>query len=133
MEFWHKKPFSICFVHKSRKFSNFKPTLDYIMLRNFGTVFPIFPENSAKSCARLQRKKSWKLVRKNFPQTYRAKQFETRGKKIYWHEGHLMKLIDAYTCIYMKHWEFDCKLSYCHFLFIFCRAWGWTECYSPSH
>ena len=44
MEFWHKKPFSICFVHKSRKFSNFEPTLDYIMLCNFGTVHPIFPK-----------------------------------------------------------------------------------------
>ena len=42
MEFWHKKPLSICFVHKSRKFSNFEPTFDYIMLRNFGTVRPIF-------------------------------------------------------------------------------------------
>ena len=62
MEFWHKKPFSICFVHKSRKLSNFEPTLDYIMLRNFGTVRPIFSENSAKSCARLERKKSWKLA-----------------------------------------------------------------------
>ena len=47
MEFWHKKPFSICFVHKSRKFSNFEPTLDYIMLRNFGTVRPIFPKIAA--------------------------------------------------------------------------------------
>ena len=42
MEFWHKKPFSICFVHKSRKFSNLEPTFTYIMLRNFGTVHPIF-------------------------------------------------------------------------------------------
>ena len=48
MEFWHKKPFSICFVHKSRNFSNFEPTLDYIMLRNFGTVRPIFPKIAAK-------------------------------------------------------------------------------------
>ena len=48
MKFWHKKPFSICFVHKSRKFSNFKPTFDYIMLRNFGTVRPIFPKITPK-------------------------------------------------------------------------------------
>ena len=34
MEFWHKKPFSIRFVHKSRKLSNFEPTFDYIILRN---------------------------------------------------------------------------------------------------
>ena len=44
MEFWHKKPFSICFVYiyKSRKFSNFEAMLDYIMLGNFRTVCPIF-------------------------------------------------------------------------------------------
>ena len=48
MEFWHKQPFSICFVHKSRKFSNFEPTLDYIMLRNFGIVRPIFPKIAPK-------------------------------------------------------------------------------------
>ena len=41
MEFWHKKPFSIRFVHKSRKLSNFEPTFDYIMLRNL-TLKPIF-------------------------------------------------------------------------------------------
>ena len=83
MEFWHKKPFSICFVHKSRRFSNFEPTLDYIMLRNnFGTVRPIFPkialmikvaqdfkENSNESSRR----------GKNFPRNYRAKR---RGGRI---------------------------------------------------
>ena len=42
IEFWQKKPFSICFVHKCRKFSNFEPTFNYIMLRNFRTVRPIF-------------------------------------------------------------------------------------------
>ena len=42
IEFWHKKPLSIRFVHKSRQFSNFEPTLNYIMLRNFWTVRPIF-------------------------------------------------------------------------------------------
>ena len=35
---------NLCFVHKSRKFSNFEPMLDYIMLCNFGTVCPIFPK-----------------------------------------------------------------------------------------
>ena len=48
MEFWHKKPFSIGFVHKSRKFSNFEPTFDYIMLRNLRTVRPIFPKIAPK-------------------------------------------------------------------------------------
>ena len=48
MEFWHKKPFSIRFVHISRKFSDFEPTLDYIMLRNFKTVRPIFPKIAPK-------------------------------------------------------------------------------------
>ena len=48
MEFWLKKPFSICFVHKSRKFCNFEPTLDYIILRNFGTVRLIFPKIAPK-------------------------------------------------------------------------------------
>ena len=62
MEFWHKKPFSIRFVHKSRKLSNFEPTFDYIMLRNLRTVRPIFPKIAPKVVARLQRKKSWKLA-----------------------------------------------------------------------
>ena len=48
MEFWHKKPFSIRFVHKSRKFPYFEPTLDYITLRNFGTVRPIFTKIASK-------------------------------------------------------------------------------------
>ena len=48
MEFWHKKPFSIRFVHKSRKFSIFEPTDDYIMLRNFQSVRPIFPKIAPK-------------------------------------------------------------------------------------
>ena len=30
------------FCTQIQKFSNFEPTLDYIMLRNFGTVRPIF-------------------------------------------------------------------------------------------
>ena len=56
MEFWHKKPFSICFVHKSRKFSNFEPTVDYIMLRNFGTIRPIFPKIAPKVAQDLKEK-----------------------------------------------------------------------------
>ena len=48
MEFWHKKPFSIRFVHKSRKLSNFEPTFDYIMLRNLRTVCLIFPKIAPK-------------------------------------------------------------------------------------
>ena len=55
MEFWHKKPFSICFVHKSRKFSNFEPTLDYIMLRNFRTVRLIFPKIAPKVAQNFER------------------------------------------------------------------------------
>ena len=56
MEFWHKKPFSIYFVHKSRKFSNFEPTFDYIMLHNFGTVRPIFPKIAPKVAQDLKEK-----------------------------------------------------------------------------
>ena len=48
MEFWHEKPFSIRFVHKSRKLSNFEPTFDYIMLRNLRTIRPIFPKIAPK-------------------------------------------------------------------------------------
>ena len=48
MEFWHKKPFSIRFVHKSRKLSNFEPTFDYIILCNLRAVRPIFPKIAAK-------------------------------------------------------------------------------------
>ena len=74
MEFWHKKPFSICFVHKSRKFPNFEPTLDYIMLRNFGTVRPIFPKIAPKVAQDLKEKSHKSPHRgKNFPQNYRAK------------------------------------------------------------
>ena len=73
MEFWHKKPFSIGFVHKSRKFSYFEPTLDY-MLRNFGTVRPIFPKIAPK-VAQDFKEKSHESSRcgKKFPQNYRAK------------------------------------------------------------
>ena len=48
MEFWHKNPFSIRFVHKFRKLSNFEPTFDYIMLHNLRTVRPIFPKIAPK-------------------------------------------------------------------------------------
>ena len=74
MEFWHKKPFSICFVHKSRKLSNFEPTLDYIMLRNFGTVRPIFPKIAPKFAQDLKEKSHESSRRgKFFPRNYRAK------------------------------------------------------------
>ena len=74
MEFWHKKPFSIGFVHKSRKFSNFEPTVDYIMLRNFGTVRPIFPKIAPKVAQDFKEKSHESSRRgKYFPRNYRAK------------------------------------------------------------
>ena len=74
MEFWHKKPFSICFVHKSRTFSNFEPTLDYIMLRNFETVRPIFPKIAAKVAQDFKEKSHESSRRgKKIPRNYRAK------------------------------------------------------------
>ena len=74
MEFSHKKPFSICFVHKSRKFSNFEPTLEYIMLRNFRTICPIFPKIVPKVAQNLK-EKSHESSRcgKKFLWNYRAK------------------------------------------------------------
>ena len=64
IEFWHEKTFSIYyFVHKSRKFSNFEPTVDYIMLRNFGTVRPIFRKivsKVAQDCTEKSHKSSWR-------------------------------------------------------------------------
>ena len=74
MEFWHKKPFSICFVHKSRKFSNFEPTLEYIMLRNFRTIRLIFPKIAAKVAQNLKEKSHERSRRgKKFLRNYRAK------------------------------------------------------------
>ena len=74
MEFWHKKPFSIRFVHKSRKLSNFEPTFDYIMLRNLKTVRPIFPKIAPKVAQDFKEKSHESLRRgKKFPQNYRAK------------------------------------------------------------
>ena len=68
MEFWHKKPFSICFVHKSRNFSNFEPTFDYIMLRNFGTVRPIFLKIAPKVAQSFKEKSNESSRRENkFP------------------------------------------------------------------
>ena len=58
MEFWHKKPFSIRFVHKFIKCSNFELTLDYIMFRNFETVCPIFLKIAPKVAQYLKEKKS---------------------------------------------------------------------------
>ena len=74
MEFWHKKPFSILFVHKSRKFSNFEPTLDDIMLRNFQTVRPIFPKIAPKVAQNFKEKSHESPRRgKKFLRNYRAK------------------------------------------------------------
>ena len=76
MEFWHKKPFSIGFVIQIQNhFQFFEPTVDYIMLHNFGTVRPILPINCAKSCARLAKKKVMKArgAENIFPRNYRAK------------------------------------------------------------
>ena len=74
MEFWHKKPFSIRFVHKSRKFSNFEPTFDYIMLRNLRTVRPIFPKIAPKVAQDFKEKSHESLRRgKTFLRNYRAK------------------------------------------------------------
>ena len=74
MEFSHKKPFSICFVHKSRKFSNFEPTLEYIILRNFRTIRPIFPKIAPKVAQNLKEKSHESSRRgKNFLRNYRAK------------------------------------------------------------
>ena len=81
MEFWHKKPFSIRFVHKSRKLSNFEPTVDYIMLRNLRTVRPIFPKIAPK-VAQDFKEKSHESLRcgKKFLRNYRAKR---RGGVVY--------------------------------------------------
>ena len=74
MEFWHKKPFSIRFVHKSRKFSIFELTDDYIMLRNFQTVRPIFPKIAPKVAQDFKEKSHESSRRGNFfPRNYRAK------------------------------------------------------------
>ena len=74
MEFWHKKPFSIRFVHKSRKLSNFEPTVDYIMLRNLRTVRPIFSKMAPKVAQDLKRKSHESLRReKKILRNYRAK------------------------------------------------------------
>ena len=56
LEFWRKKPFSIRFVHKSRKLSKFEQTFHYIMLRNLITVFPIFPKIALKVAQYFQKK-----------------------------------------------------------------------------
>ena len=62
MEFSHKKPLYICFVHKSRKFSNFAPTLEYIMLCNFRTIRPIVPKIAAKVAQNLKEKSHVQLA-----------------------------------------------------------------------
>ena len=64
----------ICFVHKSRKFPYFEPTLDYITLRNFGTVRPIFTKIASKVAQDSKEKSHESAVRgKKFPRNYHAK------------------------------------------------------------
>ena len=96
IEFSHKKPFSICFVHKSRKFSNFEPTLEYIMLRNFRTIRPIFPKIAPKVAQNLKEKshessrrgkKILRIIARNVeggadsapPGPFRVKRYECRS------------------------------------------------------
>ena len=73
--FGTRSHFSIyVFVHKSRKFSNFEPTLDYIMLRNSRTLRPIFPKIAPKVAQNFKEKSHERSQRgKLFPQNYRAK------------------------------------------------------------
>ena len=74
MDFRHEKPFPMCFVHKSRNFSYFEPTFDYIMLRNFGTVWLIFTK-IAPNLHKTWEKKVMKArsTKKKNPQNYRTK------------------------------------------------------------
>ena len=77
MKLWQKKPFPICFVHK---ISSFEPTFDYIMLRNFETVLPIFPKMAPKVAQDFLKKSHKSLRRENiFPRNYRANR---RGGRI---------------------------------------------------
>ena len=78
MEFWHKKPFSIRFVHKSRKWSNFEPTFDYIMLRNLRTVRPIFPKIAPK-VAQDFKEKSHESLRRGKKNTAKLSRKTSRG------------------------------------------------------
>ena len=57
------KSFSIRFVHKSWKCSNFEPTLDYVMLRNSETVRPIFSKIVSKVAQDLKEKSHQSAVR----------------------------------------------------------------------
>ena len=66
MEFWHKKPFPMRFVHKFRKLSDFEPTLDYIMLRNLRTIRPIFPKIAPKVAQDLKEKSRESSRREKF-------------------------------------------------------------------
>ena len=45
-----------CFIYKIRKFSNFEPTVYFIMLRNFGAVCQIFMKIASK-LGKIQKKK----------------------------------------------------------------------------
>ena len=57
------KSFSIGFVHKSWKCSNFEPTLDYCMLRNSETVRPIFSKVVSKVAQDLKENSHQSAVR----------------------------------------------------------------------
>ena len=54
--------FVMCFVHKSRKFSNFEPTFDCIMLRYFRVVCLTFTKIVSKVAQDFKEKKPWKLA-----------------------------------------------------------------------
>ena len=69
-----------CFVHKSRKFPYFEPTLNYITLRNFGTVRPIFTKIASKVAQdSIEKSRESTVRRKKIPQSYRAKRREGGG------------------------------------------------------
>ena len=62
------------FCTQLQKLSNFEPTLDYIMLRNFRTVRPIFPKIAPKVAQNLKEKSHESSCRaKKFLRNYRAK------------------------------------------------------------
>ena len=121
MEFWHKKPFSICFVHKSKKIPNFEPTLDYIMLRNFGTVRPIFPKIAPKVAQDLKEKSHESSRReKKFPQNYRAKR--RGGGRIPPPPPGPFRVNDWNSTISHANWQCLTKKSYYFFIFFICNA-----------
>ena len=63
-----------CFVHKSGKFPIFEPTFDYAMLRNSGTVRPIFIKVVSKDAQDAKLKSRESLGRETtFARNHRAK------------------------------------------------------------